>query len=151
MDLLQSPPVIAALVAGAIALAIALLTHRLSLWRDSRASRIAGCHKFRSTVVGVTELVPAAQLHWDKSVIPVLVVIANDVERAAKELGPHIGVKSVLLHREVGAFSGLCREAIPRALSAAEVLYGTGPSGAASAKLKYHASVEKLLSYASEA
>ena len=151
MDLLETPPIVAALIGLAGMLGGTLLVHRLSLWRDRRTQRVAANAKFRGTVLGVSGLVPAAEYHWDRSLLPVLLVIANDVERAAAELKPHVGRKSLLLNQRVMAFSVLCRETIPKALSTAELLYGAGPSAASQAKKQYYAQIQALVAFASEA
>jgi len=151
VDLLETPPIVAALI-GIVGLLVgALLVHRLTLWRDRRTQRVAANARFRGTVLGVSGLVPAAEYHWDKSVLPVLLVIANDVERAAAELKPHIGPKSLLLNQRVKTFCVLCRETLPKALSTAEVLYGAGPGAASEAKKQYHEQIQALVAVASEA
>jgi hypothetical protein len=111
---------------------------------------MAACAKFRSTVLGLSGLVPAAELHWGNEVFQTLFVVAHDAGIAVAELAPHIGVKRHLLRREYKALAKHCREVIPRVLSAEEVLYGVGPVKSRAAKLEFHEHIERLLSYASE-
>jgi hypothetical protein len=151
VDFLNSPPIAASLIGLAGLLLGALLVHRLTLWRDRRTQRVAANAKFRSTVLVVSGLVPGPEHHWDKTVLPVLLVIANDVEKAAAELKPHLGAKGLLLERRVKTFTTLCRETIPKATSAAELLYGAGPGAASDARKQYYVNVQALVSVASEA
>jgi len=150
METLTHPAIIAALVTAVVMLVGILAAHRLSMSRERRAQRVAACSKFRSIVLAGSSLVPAAEYQWDKTVLPVLQTIANDIGVAVTEFAPHIGTRKHLLQREYQSFAVHCRETIPKALDAAEILYGGGPTSAAVAKQDYYARVQRLVAYASE-
>lgn len=147
----ETPAIPAALLAGAFLLIGVLVTHRLSLWRDKRTSRLAAHKQFRAAIIDATSRVPPKDKHWGRELIPTLRTVAEDVSRAAKTLAPYLGPKGRGVEGDAIAFATLCTTTLPNALDTAQLLYGTGPDKLLQAKSAYFSTVEALLRYACEA
>lgn len=132
-------------------LAVLLLRHWLGKGKDRIARRASASEKFRSKLHEATATIPNSNEHWGAEITVVLSATLPKIKTAVAEFRPF--VVFYLRHRfdrAWNAFRKHCEETIPRQLSTAEILYGTGPQGARSAKEAFYQNVETLLSFAKQ-
>ena len=110
--------------------------------------------KFRSAVLTSTSRIPGVNEHWGSEVVDQLPKICSDVKLAVFEFEPHLqGLTNHKAQRFISDRESLerhCSEHVPKSLSAAEVMFGGGPSGALKAKEQFFGLVKQLLRQARE-
>lgn len=95
--------------------------------------------------------VPPASEHWNNQVLSIFPEICTTIEVAVGEFQPFLSPKSGFnLEAEYIAFKQHCKEKIPKALSAAELMYGGGTVTAKESKQQFHKHIENLLCFATE-
>lgn len=144
-------PLVAAGVTVIGAFGVAAVIHWLSKRREAATRRAASCSRFRAAVLSAVAAIPTASEHWDNQVLSSLSAICTTIGVAVGEFRPFVTSRHLVgLDNEWGALKKHCEEQIPKALSAAELMYGGGTPIAGSAKEKFHAHVQNLLSFAKE-
>lgn len=136
---------------AAISLGGIYLAHLFSKRRESITRHAAACSKFRAAVLSAVSGIPAATVHWDNQILSSLPTMCTTIGLAVDEFRPFVtGDRLAGLDNEWDALKQHCEDQIPKALSAAELMYGGGSPVAKSAKEQLHAHVKNLLSLAKE-
>ncbi len=147
----SSTSIIAVVIAAGVALAVPVVNHILSRRRESAARLAAACTAFRKDIETAASVVPPASQGWGNEVVAALPTVCKSVETAAKTFSPFLPKdqrrKFLAAHK---VFKLHCTEAIPKALSNAEIMYGGGASGAKAARQRFYSHLNGLLSYAQE-
>jgi hypothetical protein len=128
---------------------VAFLSYYFGRRNNRSARHAAAAQTFRPAIRAAIDSIPLSDAHWNSDVISKFPVLCRDINRAVSEFNHFLPwyrrhsfchVWQELKHH--------CDEEIPKALSAAEKIYGGGPAATALAKENFHVHVNKLLSYA---
>jgi hypothetical protein len=128
-----------------------IIVHRLSMWREKQSRRISACNSFRNTVIAVVSRVPHADKHWEKPILDDMPKFVVELGSAVALLKPSLSkTERKQLENEWLNLKSHIENQLPKALSAAEVLYGGGSEMAQKSKIKFHKQAQKLLNLANE-
>lgn len=140
-----------ALLVVVIALVGWFVVHRLSMQRERRSRHASACNAFRSKIISAVSRVPQADKHWGSEIL-------EDMPKIVIEMGEAVSLFKLSLTKkrrnkldsEWLDIKSHIETQVPKALSAAEVLYGGGSAMAKDAKVTFHEKIQNLLNFANE-
>ncbi|OOG36809.1 hypothetical protein [Rhodanobacter sp. C05] len=143
-------PVAVASIGVVGALIVAVINHHLSKRRESVARAAMAGAKFRGSVEASLADVPPADKHWSNEVLIAFPSMLQKLGIAVAEFKPFLPGETASSFESQWHALKAQEEKIPKALSAAELLYGGGSLVAKASKEEFHAVVKRLLSYAQQ-
>ena len=138
-------------VGAVLPLAGYLIVHWLNASREKTARYAAACKDFRTTIIATTADIPEANEHWDNCVLMRIPEVVRKLEIAVAIFAYFLpGSKKKNLHKAWDEMKTLLEEEIPKALSAANILYGGGPMSAPNVKARFYRLKESMLASADQ-